>query len=84
MFGAKVFRALLSSASTFNTVQTMNSEQQPLEKDKSSLMIGGFVFVGLLMLGIGVGHLTGNLVAGRKIGLGLGFLAMAGVYYKMK
>lgn len=37
---------------------------------------GGFIFVGLLFLGMAGGYLTGNMRAGIFIGMGLGFLVM--------
>jgi len=45
--------------------------------------ISGLVFVGCLMLGFAVGFLTGQLVAGIFGGLGVGFIAMAIVRYKV-
>ena len=45
--------------------------------------ISGLVFVGCLMIGLAVGFVTGNIVAGLFGGLGVGFIAMAIVRYKV-
>ena len=45
--------------------------------------ISGLVFVGCLMLGFTIGFITGNLPAGLFGGLGIGFIAMAIVRYKI-
>ena len=45
--------------------------------------IGGLVFVGCLMLGFAIGFLTENIVVGLFGGLGVGFLAMAIVRYRI-
>lgn len=61
----------------------MNSEN---EKKKAESTIGGFVFVGCLMLGIGIGFIKHAVHIGAVIGLGVGFIAMAAVwaYYRGK
>ena len=43
--------------------------------------ISGLVFVGCLILGLGVGFLIGNVAAGFFVGLGVGFIAMAVARY---
>ena len=50
---------------------------------KSRKGISGVVFVGCLLLGMGIGFAVGNVVVGLFIGLGVGFLAMAIVRYKV-
>jgi len=44
------------------------------KKESKSDTAGGLVFVGSLMLGIGVGMYYGNPAVGTLIGLGVGFL----------
>lgn len=39
--------------------------------------VSGLVFVGCLMIGLAVGFLIGNIVAGLFMGLGVGFVGMA-------
>ena len=55
-----------------------NEEQEPKKKG-----ISGLVFVGCLMLGFAVGFITGQIPAGLFGGLGVGFIAMAIVRYKI-
>lgn len=38
---------------------------------------GGLVFVGCLLLGVGIGMMLGEQQIGAVIGLGVGFIAMA-------
>ena len=45
--------------------------------------ISGLVFVGCLMIGFAIGFVTGQLPAGIFGGLGVGFIAMAIVRYKV-
>ena len=45
--------------------------------------ISGLVFVGCLFLGFALGFLTGNIPVGLFGGLGVGFIAMAVVRYKI-
>ena len=56
------------------------------EKKKTKITIGGLVFVGCLMLGIGIGFIKYAVHIGAVIGLGVGFIAMAAVwaYYDRK
>ena len=49
-----------------------NEKQKP---DRSG--VSGLVFVGFLILGLAIGFLIGNVVAGLLGGLGIGFIAMA-------
>jgi len=45
------------------------------KKDKSKAdTVGGFVFVGPLMIGIGLGIYYNNTAVGALIGLGVGFI----------
>ena len=44
--------------------------------------ISGLVFVGCLMLGLAIGFITGQIVAGVLGGLGVGFIGMAIARYK--
>lgn len=39
--------------------------------------VSGLLFVGCMFIGAGIGFLTGHLVVGGAIGMGVGFLAMA-------
>ena len=57
---------------------TDNEKQESKRKG-----ISGLVFVGCLMIGLAVGFITGNIVAGLFGGLGVGFIAMAIVRYKV-
>jgi hypothetical protein len=61
----------------------MNTEN---EKNKIGNRIGGVVFVGCLMLGIGIGFIKHVVHIGAVIGMGIGFIAMAAVwaYYGRK
>lgn len=61
----------------------MNSEN---EKKKPENYIGGLVFVGCLMLGVGIGFIKYAVHIGAVIGIGVGFIAMAAVlaYYRKK
>ena len=45
-------------------------EKKP-KKDKR----GEYAFVGCLFIGMGIGYLMGNLLAGPFIGMGMGFLS---------
>ena len=53
------------------------------EESRKRKGISGLVFVGCLMVGFAVGFMTGNIVAGLFGGLGVGFIAMAIVRYKV-
>ena len=45
------------------------------KKDKSKAdNVGGLVFVGPLMIGIGLGMYYGNTAVGTLVGLGVGFI----------
>jgi len=57
---------------------TENEKQESKRKG-----ISGLVFVGCLMIGLAVGFITGNIVAGLFGGLGVAFIAMAVVRYKI-
>ena len=61
----------------------MNSEN---EKKKPENYIGGLVFVGCLMLGVGIGFIKYAVHIGAVIGMCVGFIAMAAVlaYYRKK
>ena len=61
----------------------MNTEN---EKKKIENRIGGVVFVGCLMLGIGIGFIKHVVHIGAVIGMGIGFIAMVAVwaYYGRK
>jgi len=52
-------------------------------KEPKKKGITGLVFVGCLMLGFAIGFITGQLPAGIFGGLGVGFIAMAIVRYKV-
>ena len=45
--------------------------------------ISGLVFVGCLMIGFAIGFITGQIPAGIFGGLGIGFIAMAIVRFKV-
>jgi hypothetical protein len=55
-------------------------------KGNSGFIIGGLLFVGFMMLGKGIGAYMGEQTVGQYVGMGLGFVAMAGViaYQKMR
>ena len=55
-----------------------SEKQEPKRKG-----ISGLVFTGCLMLGFAIGFLTGNVVVGLFGGLGVGFMAMAIVRYRI-
>ena len=55
-----------------------NEAKEPKKKG-----ISGLVFVGCLMLGFAAGFITGQIPAGLFAGLGVGFIAMAIVRYKL-
>ena len=55
-----------------------NEAKEPKRKG-----ISGVVFVGCVMLGFAVGFITGRLPTGIFGGLGIGFIAMAIVRYKL-
>ncbi len=57
-----------------------------MEKQKSGSQIGGVVFAGCMFIGAGIGMLMGAVQVGGAIGMGVGFLAMAGIwaYYRDK
>ena len=55
-----------------------NEAKEPKRKG-----ISGVVFVGCVMLGFAVGFITGQLPTGIFGGLGIGFIAMAIVRYKL-
>ena len=41
------------------------------KKDKR----GEYAFVGCMFIGVGIGYLVGNFLAGASIGMGVGFLS---------
>ena len=45
-----------------------------MKKESKSDVVGGLVFVGSLMLGIGLGIYYGSAAVGTMIGLGVGFI----------
>ena len=53
------------------------------EKKTSRKGMSGLVFVGCFLLGLAAGFVTGQLPAGVFGGLGVGFIAMAVVRYKV-
>ena len=55
-----------------------NEAKEPRRKG-----ISGLVFVGCLMIGFAIGFMTGHVVVGLFGGLGVGFIAMAIVRYKL-
>jgi len=55
-----------------------NEAKEPKRKG-----ISGLVFVGCLMLGMGIGFAVGNVPVGLFVGMGVGFIAMAIVRYKL-
>ena len=61
---------------TFTQPPTMGVMEPPeypkdLKKDK----IGNTVFLGCMFIGVGIGYLIGNFLAGASIGMGVGFLS---------
>lgn len=50
------------------------------DKKKDGSSIGGIMFVGCMFVGAGIGMLFGNVPAGGAIGMGVGFLAMGGIW----
>lgn len=50
------------------------------KQEKTAQSIGGLIFVACLFLGGGLGSMLGNVSIGAMIGMGIGFLAMAGIY----
>ena len=57
-------------------IVTSSEKQEPSRKG-----ITGLVFVGCLLIALGLGLLTGNVAAYLIGGLGVGFIAMAIVRY---
>ena len=56
-----------------------------MKKSKSkSDTVGGLVFVGSLMTGIGLGIFYGNTAVGTMIGLGIGFILFGIIKALMK
>jgi hypothetical protein len=56
------------------------------KEKKNSSAIGGVVFAGCMFIGGGIGMIYDSPKVGAAIGIGVGFLAMAGVwmYYNTK
>ena len=54
------------------------------KKESRSDVAGGLVFVGSLMVGIGLGILYGNAAVGTMIGLGVGFVLFGMIKALMK
>jgi len=54
------------------------------KKESRSDVAGGLVFVGSLMLGIGLGMLYGNAAVGTMVGLGVGFILFGLIKVGMK
>ncbi|QTN39824.1 hypothetical protein HZ996_11940 [Cryomorphaceae bacterium] len=54
------------------------------EEPKSGSAIGGVVFVGCMFIGAGVGFIYHAIHIGGAIGMGVGFIAMGGIwaYYR--
>jgi len=48
-----------------------------MAKPKDNADVGGIVFVGCIVLGMGIGALVGQAGPGTLIGVGVGFIAMA-------
>ena len=54
------------------------------KRESKSDKVGGFVFVGALIIGTGFGLLYGNVSAGTLIGLGVGFVLLGIIKAFMK
>jgi hypothetical protein len=56
------------------------------EKNNSSYAIGGFVFVGCMFIGAGIGMIYDSKEIGSAIGMGIGFIGMGAIwaYYRNK
>ena len=52
------------------------------EKQGKKMEAGGLVFVGCLVIGMGISFALDNMPVGLFIGLGVGFIAMAIIRYK--
>lgn len=50
------------------------------EKKKSGSSIGGLLLVGCMFVGAGIGMIYNAVQIGGAIGMGVGFMAMAGAY----
>ena len=50
------------------------ADKKPKKEESKSDAAGGLVFVGSLMIGIGLGLYYGNPAVGTMLGLGVGFL----------
>ena len=50
------------------------------DKEPDANKIGGVMFVGCMFLGAGVGMIFGDFLAGGAIGMGVGFIAMGGIW----
>ena len=52
------------------------------EQSKKSNEIVGYVFVGCIVIGMGISFALGNMPVGLFIGVGVGFVAMAVIRFK--
>lgn len=55
-----------------------------MAKPKNGSSVGGLVFVGCIIIGLGVGILVEQAAAGVLLGVGIGFLGMAFFTYRGK
>jgi len=53
---------------------TKKKEKSKQKRESKSDAAGGLVFVGSLMIGIGLGMFYGNTAVGTMLGLGVGFI----------
>lgn len=50
------------------------------DKTKNTSTIAGVIFVGCMMIGLGLGILYNKTAVGILLGMGIGFIAMGGVW----
>lgn len=59
----------------------METENNPdIKKKKSIGAIGGFVFVGCMFIGVGIGMIFNQRNIGAAIGMGVGFILMGAIW----
>jgi hypothetical protein len=69
-----IYKSLISQQKNLYNSHFTYSFMKKKKKESRSDSSGGLVFVGALMIGIGLGIFYGNAAVGTLVGLGVGFV----------